>query len=86
MPGLSLLGCRPGGSRISPSMYLPESVLTDFGDECVKLNFRSTCLIQNKLAKLRRHASRVYKLRVKKVWAQLTNAPDQLSHQIGFPC
>ena len=32
----------------------------------------------NKLAKLRRHASRV-----EKVWAQFTNTSDQLSHQIG---
>ena len=25
-------------------------------------------------------------LRVKKVWAQLTNSRDQLRHQIGLPC
>ena len=40
---------------------------------------------KNKLAKLRRHASRVLKLLVEKVWAQLTNSRDQLSHQIGYP-
>ena len=39
----------------------------------------------NKLAKLRRCASRVL-LRVEKVWAQSTSPRDQLSHQIGFPC
>ena len=26
------------------------------------------------------------KLRVEKVWAQLTNPGDQFSHQNGFPC
>ena len=39
---------------------------------------------ENKLAKLRRHTSRVL-LRVEKVWAHLTSPGDQLSHQIGYP-
>ena len=34
---------------------------------------------------LRRHANRV-SFGSKKIWAQLTNSRDQLSHQIGFPC
>ena len=37
----------------------------------------------NKLAKLKRCASRV-KVRVKKVWAELTSPRDQLSHQISM--
>ena len=67
------------------STELPFSLLLLGRLICNTLIDKHSCIQGHKLEKLKRCATREG-FGSKKVWAQLTNLCDHLSHQIGFPC